>query len=78
MSPATPPQRFDPESLRHLPTEQLIIIILEQQWLLEELSQEVARLKVSLNLDSTISSPPPSTDLLKKPEKALITARDSG
>lgn len=70
MSPATPPQRFDPESLRRLPTEQLIIIILEQQRLLEELSQEVARLKVSLNLDSTISSQPPSTDLLKKPEKA--------
>ena len=72
MSPPTPPQSFDPESLRLLPTEQLIIIILEQQRLLEQLSLEVAQLKVSLHLDSQTSSKPPSTDLLKKPEKAAL------
>jgi len=55
MSPPTPPP-FDPESLRLLPTEQLIIIILEQQRLLEQLSLEVAQLKVSLQLDSQTSS----------------------
>ncbi len=70
MSPPTPPQPFEPESLRLLPREQLIIIILEQQRLLEQLSLEVAQLKVSLDLDSQTSSKPPSTDLLKKPEKA--------
>lgn len=70
MSTVTPPQPFDLESLRLLPTEQLINIILEQQRLLEQLSQEVAQLKVRLHLDSQTSSKPPSTDLLKKPEKA--------
>jgi len=70
MTPATPPQPFDPESLRLLTTEQLINIILEQQRLLEQLSQEVAQLKVSLHLDSQTSSKPPSTDLLNKPEQA--------
>jgi len=70
MSPP-PPQPFDPESLRLLPTEQLIIIILEQQRLLEQLSLEVAQLKVSLQLDSQTSSKPPSIDL-RKPEKAAL------
>ena len=78
MTPATPPQPFDPESLRLLTTEQLINIILEQQRLLEQLSQEVAQLKVSLHLDSQTSSIPPSTDLLKKPEQAKQQLENTG
>ena len=78
MTPATPPQPFDPESLRLLTTEQLINIILEQQRLLEQLSQEVAQLKVSLHLDSQTSSKPPSTDLLKKPEQAKQQLENTG
>ncbi len=44
-------------------------IILEQQRVIEQLMQAVNRLQVSLHQDSQTSSKPPSTDLLKKPEK---------
>lgn len=69
MTPAMPPQ-FDPENLKQLPTEELVAIILEQQRVIEQLTQAVNRLQVSLHQDSQTTSKPPSTDLLKKPEKA--------
>ena len=69
MTPAIPPQ-FDPENLKQLPLEELVAIILEQQRVIEQLMQTVNRLQVSLEQDSQTSSVPPSTDLLKKPEKA--------
>jgi len=37
-----------------------------QQEQINQLTQEIERLKASLNLDSQTSSKPPSTDLLKK------------
>jgi len=37
-----------------------------QQAQINQLTQEIERLKASLNLDSQTSSKPPSTDLLKK------------
>ncbi len=43
--------------------------IQQQQRTIEELQPEVERLKVILGQDSQTSSKPPSTDLLKKPEK---------
>lgn len=70
MTPATPPPLPDPETLKQLPTEQLVAIILEQQRVIEQLRQAVNALQVSLHLDSQTSSKPPSTDLLKKSEKA--------
>ena len=70
------PQGQDWESLSQLPTEQLVkliveqtLIIQEQQAELRELKKEIERLRLSRDLDSKISSKPPSTDLLKKPEK---------
>lgn len=63
-------REFDPSRLQKLPTEQLISLIVQQQQIIEQLQQEVERLKASLKLDSQTSSKPPSTDLLKKPEKA--------
>jgi len=78
MSTAALPQLPDPEKLRQLPSEQLVSIILDQQRVIEQqqrvieqLTQEVNRLKLSLNIDSQTSSKPPSSDLIKKPEKAL-------
>ncbi len=78
------PKKADHETLRQLPLEQLVSMIEQQQQVIEqqqqvieqqqkaiaELTQAVNRLKVSQGLDSQISSSPPSTDLLKKSEKA--------
>src|SRR4028119_1350635 len=72
MTQATPPQLLDPETLTQLSTKQLVGIILEQQRVIEQLTEEVNRLKTSQNVDSKTSSKPPSTDLLKKPEKAAL------
>lgn len=60
---------FDPNQLQKLPIEQLVNLIVQQQQIIVQLQQEVERLKASLQLDSQTSSKPPSTDLLKKPEK---------
>jgi transposase len=57
------------EELSQLPKEKLVEIIIAQQAQINQLTQEIERLKASLNLDSQTSSKPPSTDLLKKSEK---------
>lgn len=61
--------QLDPNKIRQLPSEQLVDLIVQQQQVIEELQQEIFRLKLSLQKDSQTSSKPPSTDLLKKPEK---------
>ena len=77
MSNPEVPKKADNETLRQLPLEQLVSMIVQQQQVIEqqqkaikELTEAVNRLKVSQGLDSQISSSPPSTDLLKKSEKA--------
>ena len=70
MTPAIPPQLPDPEKLKQLPNQELVAIILEQQRVIEQLTQAVNRLQVSLHQNSQTSSKPPSTDLLQKPEQA--------
>lgn len=69
------PLKLDRETLRQLATEQLVEIIVEQAIATEklnsrilELEQEVQKLKVSRDLDSSTSSKPPSGDILKKSE----------
>lgn len=69
-----PPQQ-DRERLNQLPKEELVetimrqaIVIEQLQRTIEELKQEIERLRVSRDLDSKTSSKPPSSDLLKKPE----------
>jgi len=56
----TPPI-FQAEDLRQLPPEKLVEIVLAQQTQLLQLTTEIEKLKVSLNLDSQTSSKPPST-----------------
>lgn len=68
----------DPNQLKQLPSEQLVGLIVQQQHVIEQLQQEITRLKASLQLDSQTSSKPPSTDLLKKPEKPKETADKTG
>lgn len=69
------PQELDRESLSQLSKEELVEIIIEQsrviselQKIILELQQEIERLKVSRDLDSSNSSKPPSGDILKKSE----------
>nr|MDJ0571573.1 DUF6444 domain-containing protein [Pleurocapsa sp. MO_192.B19] len=57
------------EELNQLSKAELVQIILTQQKLIEQLRQEIEKLKLSRDLDSQTSSKPPSTDLLKKSEK---------
>jgi transposase len=66
-----PEREIDLERLPQLPSSELVKIVVQQQLVIEQLKQEVVRLKASLQKDSTTSSKPPSTDLLKKPEKPL-------
>ena len=57
------------EQLNQLSIKELVEIILTQQEIIGKLNQEIEKLKISRDLDSKISSKPPSSDLLKKPEK---------
>lgn len=68
------PQR-NRKKLRQLSTQELIEIILTQHEVIEELKQEIERLKISRDLDSKTSSKPPSSDLLKKSEKKKETEK---
>ena len=67
----------DRKSLSQLSKDELVEIILVQQKVIEQQGIEIEKLKISRGLDSTTSSKPPSTDLLKKPEKAKEQETDS-
>ena len=72
------PQLNNQEQLNQLSTQELVGIILTQQEIIERLNQEIEKLKISRNLDSKISSLPPSSDLLKKPEKKTDSSEKPG
>lgn len=71
MSPSQSGSPLNPEKLNQLSKAELVQIILTQQNKLEKLQLEIEKLKLSRDLDSKTSSKPPSTDLLKKSEKAF-------
>ena len=73
MSQETPPRNR--EKLSQLSTEELVEIILTQHEAIKSLKEEIERLKVSRDLDSKVSSKPPSSDLLKKSEKKKDTEK---
>jgi transposase len=62
------PQEVERESLGQLSKEELVNMIIEQSKVIRELQQEIERLKVSRDLDSSNSSKPPSGDIHKKSE----------
>jgi transposase len=77
------PPKLNSEILKQLATEKLVEMIIEQARAIEqlkfrviELEQEIEKLKISRDLDSTRSSKPPSSDLLKKSEKKLEAQTD--
>ena len=57
------------EQLNQLSKQELVKLIMAQQQVIDQLKVEIEKLKISRNLDSKISSKPPSLNLLKKPEK---------
>ena len=73
-----PETELTAESLNQLSKEALVQIILAQQKIIEQLNAEIEGLRVSRALDSQTSSKPPSSDLLKKPEKAPSSEPDEG
>ena len=72
------PQLNNQEQLNQLSTQELVGIILTQQEIIERLNHEIEKLKISRSLDSKISSLPPSSDLLKKPEKKTDSSEKPG
>ncbi|NEP04785.1 MAG: hypothetical protein F6K25_05490 [Okeania sp. SIO2G4] len=68
MSQSQPP--VNRKRLNQLSKEELVEMLLTQQKLIEKLQKQIDKLEQSQNLDSKNSSKPPSTDLLKKSEKA--------
>jgi transposase len=64
-----PPPALDREALTAMPVSTLVDLILKQQEMIQQLFEEVERLKQIINRDSQTSSKPPSSDLLKRSEK---------
>jgi transposase len=63
------PELNELEKLNQLSKKELVKLIMSQQEIIEQLKIEIEKLKISKSLDSKISSKPPSSDLLKKPER---------
>jgi transposase len=70
MKPIKLPLLADRATLLQSPPEVLVDIIMAQQKMIEQLVEEVERLKQRFNSDSQSSSKPPSSDVHKRSEKA--------
>ncbi|MBU7587294.1 MAG: IS66 family transposase, partial [Nostoc sp. TH1S01] len=70
------PQELERESLGQLSKEELVNMIIEQSKVISELQQEIERLKVSRDLDSSNSSKPPSQDIHKKSENKKLPPQE--
>jgi len=70
MKSITIPPIAEREKLLQTPPEALVELILRQQEIIEQLVEEVERLKANANSDSRSSSKPPSSDLPKRSEKS--------
>lgn len=64
------PPQFERESLEQMSQPVLVDIILRQQESIQQLFEEVTRLKAIINRNSSDFSKPPSSDFLKKSEIA--------
>jgi len=70
MKSITIPPIVEREELLQTSVEALVEIILRQQEIIQQLVEEVERLKTNANSDSRSSSKPPSSDLHKRSEKS--------
>lgn len=66
------------EKLSQLSKKELVEIILTQIETIEHLKKEIEKLTISRDLDSKISSKPPSSDLLKKSEQKKAKKKTRG
>jgi transposase len=78
MKQKEPPPLLDRESLKNLTPEQLVEMVLKLQELVVKQGETIEKLKGNLDKDSKTSSKPPSTDLLRKPEKAKEGEKKDG
>ena len=78
MKQKEPQQLLDRESLKNLTPEQLVEMVLKLQELVVKQGETIEKLKGNLDKDSKTSSKPPSTDLLRKPEKAQEGEKKEG
>lgn len=78
MKQKEPHQLLDRESLKKLTPEQLVEMVLKLQELVVKQGETIEKLKGNLDKDSKTSSKPPSTDLLRKPEKAKEGEKKEG
>jgi transposase len=78
MKQKEPQQLLDRESLKNLTPEQLVDMVLKLQELVVKQGETIEKLKVYLEKDSQTSSKPPSTDLLRRPEKVTEGEKKEG
>jgi Family of unknown function (DUF6444) len=78
MKPKEPQSRLDRESLKNLTPEQLVGMVLKLQALVVKPSETIEKLQGYLDKNSKTSSKPPSTDWLRKPEKAQEGEKKEG
>jgi transposase len=72
------PPLSEREKLLETPTEVLVALILRQQEIIEQLVEEVERLKSNASSDSRSSSKPPSSDIHKRSEQSQVEEADPG
>jgi transposase len=72
------PPQFERPALEQMTPSLLVDIVLRQQEAIQQLFEEIERLKAIINRDSSDSSKPPSSDFLKKSEKAKVEPLDEG
>lgn len=78
MKPIKLPPLSEREKLLETPTEALMELILRQQEVIEQLVEEVERLKSNASSDSRSSSKLPSSDSHKRLEQSQPKAKEDG
>lgn len=78
MKPINLPPLAERAKLLETPTEALVELILRQQEIMQQLVEEVERLKSNASSDSRSSSKPPSSDIHKRSEQSQPEAQEDG
>jgi transposase len=71
------PANVEREQLVQAPNEQLVALVLRQQEIIQQLVEEVERLKNNASSDSQSSSKPPSSDIHKRSERSTSASDET-